>query len=120
MSSRRPRGGDADTVAEQGLGLGLELGEVEVGTAVFQGDHELSGIGAEFDSGDPVPGCKLGQKAGRFPEQSIIGAGQIHTRSLRRPSAADCPLDSRWTLGAADALASTFGAERRLGPKGPR
>ena len=79
MSPRRTRRGDADAVAEQGLGLGLELGEVEVGAALLQGDHELSGIGAEFDSGDPVPGCKLGQKAGRFSEQSIIGAGPVHT-----------------------------------------
>jgi hypothetical protein len=86
MSPRRTRGGDADAVAEQGLGLGLELGEVEVGTALLQGDHELSGIGAELDGGDPVPGCKLGQKAGRFSEQSIIGAGQFHTTE-RTPSA---------------------------------
>lgn len=86
MSARRTGGGDSDAVAEQGLGLGLELGEVEVGTALLQGDHEFSGIGAELDGGDPVPGCKLGQKAGRFSQQPIIGAGQIHTTE-RTPSA---------------------------------
>ena len=86
MSPGRTRGGDADTVAEQGLGFGLELGQVEVGTALLQGDHELSGIGAELDGGDPVPGRMLGQKAGCFSEQPIIGAGQIHTME-RAPSA---------------------------------
>ncbi len=79
MSPGRTRGGDADAVAEQGLGLGLELGEVKVGTAFLQGDHELCGISAELDGVDPVTGCKLGQKARCFPKQSIIGAGQLHT-----------------------------------------
>ncbi len=86
MSPGRTRGGDADAVAEQGLSVSLELGEVEVGAALLQGDYEFSGIGAEFDGGDPVPGCKLCQKAGRFSEQSIIGAGQVHTMK-RTPSA---------------------------------
>jgi hypothetical protein len=79
MSPGRTRRGDADTVAEQGLGLGLELGEVEVRTAFLQGDHELSGISAELDGADPMTGCKLGQKARSLPEQSIIPAGQLNT-----------------------------------------
>jgi hypothetical protein len=77
MSPGRTRRGDADTVAEQGLGL--ELGEVEVRTAFLQGDHELSGISAELDGADPMTGCKLGKKARCLPEQSIIPAGQLHT-----------------------------------------
>ena len=88
MGTGRTRGGDADTVAEQGFGLGLELGEVEVRSTFLQGDYELSGISAEFDGGDPMPGCKLGQKARCLPEQSIIRAGQLHTtkRTKRRLS----------------------------------
>lgn len=79
MSPRRTRRGDADAVAEQGLGLGLELCEVEVGTALLQGDHELSGISAELDGADPMPGCKFGQKDRSLPEPSITRPGQLHT-----------------------------------------
>jgi len=75
----RARGSDADTVAEQGLDLGLEFGKIEVRTAFLQGDHELSGISAELDGADPMPGCKLRQKARSLPEQSIISAGQLHS-----------------------------------------
>ncbi len=67
MSSRRARGGDAEAVAEERLGFGLEVGEVEVGTALLQGDHEFSGVSAEMDGADPMPWCKLGQKASLFP-----------------------------------------------------
>jgi hypothetical protein len=62
----------------RGPGLGLELGEIEVRAAFLQSDHKLSGIGAELDGADPMPGCKLGQKARSLPEQSIICAGQLY------------------------------------------
>ena len=89
MSPRRTRGGDADAVAEQALGLGLELGEIEVRPTLIQGDHELSGISAELDGADPMPGRELSQKARSLPEQSIIRAGQLHTIK-RTPSSDEC------------------------------
>ena len=59
--------------------LGVELGEIEVRRVVLQGDHELSGISAELDGADPMPGCKFGQKDRSLPEPSITRPGQLHT-----------------------------------------
>jgi hypothetical protein len=103
MSPRRTRRGDTDAVAEQGLGL--ELGEVEVGPPFLQGDYELGGISAELDGGDPVPGCKLGEKARCLSEQSIICAGQLHIVKRTPVARRAVPPRGRTTVSAADALA---------------
>jgi hypothetical protein len=94
MSPRCTRRGDTDAVAEQGLGLSLELGEVEVGPPFLQGDYEL------------VPGCKLGEKARCLSEQSIICAGQLHIIKRTPVARRVPPARGRTTVSAADALAA--------------
>ena len=72
MGTRRTGRGDLHPVPEQCLYLGLELGEVEVGTAVLHGDYQLGGVSTELDRADPVPGRQLGQETSVLSEQAII------------------------------------------------
>jgi len=58
-------------VADQGLGLGLEAGEAEVGTAFVHGDHRLGGLGAQLDRVIPVLGRQVRQETGVLSEQAI-------------------------------------------------
>ena len=77
---------------EEGFGFSLERDEVEVRPAVFEGDHELGGIGAKLDGTDPMPASQLSQEPGMLSEKSIVGEGQHHeyvlyasSRRHRRP-----------------------------------
>jgi len=73
MRTRNASRGDVYPVAEQGLCVGFELGEVEVGTAVLQADHQLGSLGAQLDRADPVQGRRLGEETGALSEQAVGG-----------------------------------------------
>ncbi len=75
MSTRRASRGDVNAVAEQRRDLSLELGEVEVSTAILHRGHEFGWVAPQVDGADTVAGSKLAQEAGPLAHEPVVDGG---------------------------------------------